>query len=71
MTARHKPGTVYACDARRYGADQNLCPLHREAEAMRDLIAQLVTAVDGQETVNPIDDAWLTTARETLRRAQQ
>lgn len=45
-TPRHKPGTAYSCDARRYGADKNLCALHAAAEEMRAMLA-LIAASNG------------------------
>jgi len=31
---RHRPGTLFVCDARRFGGDQHLCPLHAAAGAL-------------------------------------
>lgn len=40
LTERHRPGTVYSCDARRFGADLRLCPVHQHAPgALRTILA--------------------------------
>ena len=37
---RHKPGTVFVCDARVFGGDFRLCPLHQHAPgALRTILA--------------------------------
>src|SRR5262245_25628665 len=51
-TERHKPGTAYVCDARRFGGDRQLCPLHEAAEDLLEVVAALVSSpamVDNDE----------------------
>ena len=36
---RHRPGTAYSCDARHFGADKRLCPMHKAApDALRTIL---------------------------------
>lgn len=50
---RHKPGTVYSCDARRYGADRNLCPLHAAAPEMVALLQECAIWAEEQHMHRP------------------
>lgn len=40
LGGRHRPGTIYSCDARCFGADLRLCPIHQHAPgALRTILA--------------------------------
>lgn len=52
----HKPGTIYSCDNRLFGAARRLCPLHRAGAAMQQVLEsvlhQLATDSDLDDTVS-------------------
>jgi hypothetical protein len=43
---RHRVGTIYSCDARNFGADRRLCPVHQQAEPMLTLIKDVLDYLD-------------------------
>jgi hypothetical protein len=67
---RHKPGTVYACDARNFGADRRLCTLHEAAPEMAEALGWLLPMAEAylQGAPSHPDHAKLETARALLAR---
>jgi len=66
---RHRVGTVYACDARNYGADKRLCPLHMAAEDMASMlryaVEQIVPKASGALSLD--DLGWRDAVQQLLK----
>jgi hypothetical protein len=56
---RHRPGTLFVCDARRFGGDQHLCPLHAAAESMAVVLDEIHKLAKQSGDTRSMDIAFL------------